>query len=154
MINLIAIGKRMPKWIDEGFHTYAKRMPIDFKLQLIEIPAIKRSASNNITALRQEAAHMLAAIPAHSYIIALEVTGQQWSTAQLANHLQTWHDQGQNISLLIGGAEGLARVCLERADKKWSLSCLTFPHPLVRVIIAEQIYRAWSILSHHPYHRN
>ncbi|MBA2653823.1 MAG: 23S rRNA (pseudouridine(1915)-N(3))-methyltransferase RlmH [Gammaproteobacteria bacterium] len=145
----------MPKWIEEGFNEYARRMPPDFKLELIELPALKRGNASDVTrAVRQEGEQMLAAIPPSSFVIALDVKGQQWDTPQLASHLQQWREQGQSISLLIGGPEGLTQSCLDRANKKWSLSLLTFPHPLVRVIVAEQLYRAWSILSHHPYHRN
>jgi 23S rRNA (pseudouridine1915-N3)-methyltransferase len=154
VINLIAIGKGMPSWINEGFLEYTKRMPDDFKVQLIEIPMSKRSRSDVSRARQQEADSMLAAIPKKSVTIALEVGGEQWSTPQLAQYLQRWHDQGQVINLLIGGPEGLASSCLAVAQQRWSLSQLTFPHPLVRIIVAEQLYRAWSILSHHPYHRN
>ena len=155
MISLIAIGKRMPNWVDAGFNEYVKRLPADFKLQLIEIALLKRgSGIDTSRAVRQEGEQMLAAIPRDSYAIALDVDGEQWDTLKLAVFLQEWHDQGQHISLLVGGPEGLATPCLERSQKKWSLSRLTFPHPLVRVIVAEQLYRAWSILTHHPYHRN
>lgn len=153
-INLIAVGKKMPKWITDGYNEYAKRMPIDFKLQLTEIMALKRYGSHLDQLIHQEGEKMLAAIPKDSIIVALDVQGEQWSTPALAQHLLKWHDQGRDLSLLVGGPEGLAPLCLERAHKKWSLSLLTFPHPLVRVIIAEQLYRAWSILSKHPYHRN
>lgn len=155
VISLIAIGKRMPDWIEAGYQEYARRMPADFKLQLTEIAAIKRRNPSEITkAIRIESEQMLAAIPQDSLTIALDVTGEQWDTPQLAKQLQKWHDAAQPISLLVGGPEGLAPACLARANKKWSLSLLTFPHPLVRVILAEQLYRAWSILAHHPYHRN
>lgn len=154
VINLIAVGNRMPSWINEGFSEYAKRMPIDYKLQLTQIPTLKRGSADVTRAIRQEGELMLSAIAKDSYTIALEVTGEQWSTQQLATNLQKWHDQGQNLNLLVGGPEGLAPNCLEQAQKKWSLSLLTFPHPLVRVIVAEQLYRAWSILANHPYHRN
>lgn len=155
VISIIAIGKKMPSWIEAGFNEYARRMPHDFRVQLIEIPAQKRGSSSEVTrAMKLEGEHMLAAIPKDSFTIALDVKGEQWDTHQLANNMQTWQTQGQSISLLIGGPEGLTKPCLDRANKKWSLSALTFPHPLVRVIIAEQLYRAWSIISNHPYHRN
>jgi 23S rRNA (pseudouridine1915-N3)-methyltransferase len=154
VISLIAIGKKMPQWIEQGFKEYSKRLPKDFKLELIEISASKRGSSQDVTkTIRHEGNRMLAAIPKDSYTIALDVNGEQWDTYQLATHLQNWHDRGISISLLIGGPEGLGKSCLDRADKVWSLSLLTFPHPLVRVIVAEQLYRAWSILSRHPYHR-
>jgi 23S rRNA (pseudouridine1915-N3)-methyltransferase len=153
-ISLIAVGKKMPAWIEEGYTQYAKRLPSDFKLKLIEITNLKRgSGSEVVRAQRQESEQMLAAIAKDSYVIALDVMGEQWDTYQLSKHLQLWHDRAQPINLLIGGPEGLSTACLERANQKWSLSLLTFPHPLVRVLVAEQLYRAWSILTHHPYHR-
>jgi 23S rRNA (pseudouridine1915-N3)-methyltransferase len=154
-INLIAIGKRMPEWVTTGYQEYAKRMPSDFKLQLFEISAQKRSKESGLLkALQQEEEQMLTAIPKENLTIALDVKGKMWDTYQLAQLLQKWHDQNIDISLLIGGPEGLTLNCLKRADLLWSLSPLTFPHPLVRIIVAEQLYRAWSILSHHPYHRH
>jgi 23S rRNA (pseudouridine1915-N3)-methyltransferase len=155
IISLIAMGKKMPQWIQEGFAEYAKRLPLDLKLELIAIPSHKRTSKQDISrTIRQENEQMLAAIPKDSYTIALDVKGVQWDTYQLAMHLQKWRNSGQSISLLVGGPEGLAQACLDRADHKWSLSLLTFPHTLIRVMVAEQLYRAWSILSHHPYHRN
>jgi 23S rRNA (pseudouridine1915-N3)-methyltransferase len=153
IINLITIGKNMPNWVNEGFYEYAKRMPKDYKLQLIEIPAIKRTS--NIQQIQQkESEQMLSRIPKSSLIIALDEHGQQWNTQQLAKQLQNWHDNWREISLLIGGPEGLAPACLAKANLKWSLSSLTLPHAMVRIIVAEQLYRAWSILTKHPYHRD
>ena len=96
---------------------------------------------------------MLAAIPKGCRVVALEIQGKPWSTNQLSIQLQNWMQGGQDIALLIGGPEGLAKDCIQRADQSWSLSPLTLPHPMVRVIIAEQLFRAWSILNNHPYHR-
>lgn len=152
MINIIAVGKRMPSWIEQGYQEYAKRLPMDFKLNLIEITTGKRL--DVARAVQQEGELMLAAIPKNSYPIALDVTGEQWDTYQLAEKLRSWHDQGQDISLLIGGPEGLAESCVAKAQKKWSLSLLTFPHTLIRIMLAEQLYRAYSIITNHPYHRN
>jgi 23S rRNA (pseudouridine1915-N3)-methyltransferase len=154
VINLIAVGKRMPGWIEQGYNEYAKRMPVDFKLHLIEIPTSKYAGKDVTRMIQQEGELMLAAIPKNNYLIALDVLGESWDTQQLAKNLQNWHDQSQDVSLLVGGADGLAQSCLTKAQRKWSLSSLTFPHPLVRVILAEQIYRAYSILTNHPYHRN
>lgn len=154
VINLIAVGKRMPAWVNEGFVEYTKRLPSTFKLHLTEIPTAKGNITDKTRILRQEGELMLAAIPKDSYVIALEVGGEHWSTEQLASHLLTFRDLNQDLSLLVGGAEGLSKDCLNVAGKKWSLSLLTFPHHLVRVIVAEQLYRAYSILAHHPYHRS
>ena len=153
-INLIAIGQRMPHWIDTGFQEYAKRLPRETALHLIEIPASKRLSSSNINRLlAEEGQRMLQVIPDQHHVIALCVNGESWDTQQLAAQLQDWRELGQNISLLIGGPEGLAPACLQRANQRWSLSNLTLPHPLVRIIVAEQLYRAHTILTHHPYHR-
>lgn len=154
-INLIAIGKNMPSWITEGFQEYAKRMPRDFVVHLIEIPSEKRTKQANLpNLLKREGERILKAIPeASSPIIALDVKGIEWSTEQLAKEMQVWHQENRQISLLIGGPEGLSSACLKKAEKTWSLSQLTFPHPLARILIAEQLYRAWSIFNHHPYHR-
>jgi 23S rRNA (pseudouridine1915-N3)-methyltransferase len=137
-INLIAVGKNMPSWIKTGFAEYAKRLSKDYKLQLIEIR-------------KKEA--MLSAIPKNSLIIALDERGRQWNTHELAAQLQKWRENYQQVSLLIGGHDGLAPNCLAKTHLKWSLSALTFPHQMVRIIVAEQLYRAWSILTKHPYHR-
>lgn len=153
LIKLIAIGNKMPAWVNAGFTEYAKRLPVDYQLQLVEIPGQKRLKSSVVEQiLHREGEKLLAS--AHPPIIALDREGIAFNTGQLAKQLQNWHDGGQSPCILIGGPEGLSPSCLRRADKVWSLSALTFPHPLVRIILAEQIYRAWSILHHHPYHRS
>lgn len=152
-IKLIAIGNKMPAWVNTGFNEYAKRLPPDYQLQLVEIPAQKRT-KNTIAeqVMAAETEKLLAAATRPS--IALDRKGKTFNTETLAQQLQIWHDNQQNPSILIGGPEGLSAGGLQQADAIWSLSALTFPHPLVRIILAEQIYRAWSILSHHPYHRS
>ena len=144
----------MPSWVQAGFSEYQKRLSHAFSFELKEIPAQKRSKSSDLARiLTQEGEALLAAIPKDDICVVLDVAGQGWSTETLAVQLQKWQHSGQNISLVIGGPEGLSAHVYQRANLRWSLSKLTFPHPLVRVIIAEQLYRAWSILSHHPYHR-
>lgn len=153
-INLVAVGTKLPNWVQAGYEEYAKRLTGDCRLQLIEIEAGKRGKNADIARILQnEGERMLAAIPIHSCIIALDVQGQLWNTPQLSQQLQKWQFMGRDISLLIGGPEGLAPACSAKAELKWSLSPLTFPHPLVRVVVAEQLYRAWSLLRGHPYHR-
>lgn len=153
-INLIAVGKRMPDWIDAGYQEYAKRLKHPWQLTLTEIPLQTRHKSSDLTKLiQQEGSQMLQAITPKSRVITLTIDGELWDTPGLAQRLQNWHDQGMELSLLVGGPDGLAPECLQRAQGCWSLSRLTLPHPLVRVIIAEQLYRAWSILLSHPYHR-
>ena len=153
-IHLIAVGDKMPRWVQEGYREYAQRMPRECSLKLAEISARHRGKNADIARItRDEGKHMLAAIPRGSRVIALEVKGREWSTEDLARQLENWMAGGQDVSLLVGGPEGLARECREQADQLWSLSPLTLPHPLVRIVVAEQLYRAWSILQNHPYHR-
>jgi 23S rRNA (pseudouridine1915-N3)-methyltransferase len=153
-IHLIAIGQRMEAWVNEGYQEFARRMPQECALRLKEIPAVKRGKNADIPRiLQQEGERMLGAIPSGARVIALDVDGRQWSTAQLAQQLEQWLPAGQDVALLVGGPEGLAPQCLERAQQRWSLSALTLPHPLVRVVVAEQLYRAWTIIKGHPYHR-
>ncbi len=153
-IDLIAIGKRMPEWVNIGYQEYAKRLPAECKLKLTEIPLNKRSKGADIKRLiGQEGKAMNAAVKPGNRIIALAIEGQTWDTKRLANQLAKWQGDGRNISLLIGGPEGLAPDCLAKAEIHWSLSPLTLPHPLVRIVVAEQLYRAWSLLNNHPYHR-
>ena len=153
-IHLIAVGNRMDAWVEQGYEEFAKRLPIDCVLQLVEIPALKRGKNADIARITRDEGHkMLAAIPKGAKVIALDVQGRQNTTQELAAVLAEWMQSGQDVALLVGGPEGLAPECLARAEEKWSLSKLTLPHPLVRIVVAEQLYRAWSILKNHPYHR-
>jgi len=154
LIHLIAVGTRMPAWVEDGFTEYAKRMPPESKLKLVEIAAGKRGKNSDIKRLtQQEGEKMLAAIPKGAKVVALDVLGKACSTEELAQELKGWQGSGQDIALLIGGPEGLAEECLKQAQQKISLSKLTLPHPLVRVVLAEQLYRATTILKGHPYHK-
>jgi len=153
-IHLIAVGTRMPAWVEEAYGEYARRLPHECSLRLVEIPLCKRT--KNISAQRareKEGRQLLDAIPADCLVLALDAQGQNWSTEKLATNLQSWLQSGRDVVLLVGGPDGLSASCLDRADMRWSLSALTFPHSLVRVVIAEQLYRAWTVLSGHPYHR-
>jgi 23S rRNA (pseudouridine1915-N3)-methyltransferase len=153
-IHLIAVGDKMPRWVQDGYDDYAKRLPPECCLKLVEISPGKRGKNADIARiLRDEGARMQAAIPKGAKVVALEVGGRSWQTEQLAEQLDAWLGSGQDIALLVGGPEGLAEECRQRADLQWSLSPLTLPHPLVRIVLAEQLYRAWSILRGHPYHR-
>ncbi len=144
----------MPRWVQEGYREYARRMPRECALKLSEISARHRGKHADIARItRDEGKHMIEAIPRSSRVVALEVKGRSWSTEDLSRQLENWMASGQDVSLLVGGPDGLASECREQADQLWSLSPLTLPHPLVRVIVAEQLYRAWSILRNHPYHR-
>jgi 23S rRNA (pseudouridine1915-N3)-methyltransferase len=154
-IQLIAVGERMPGWVQTGFQEYAKRLPKECRLVLREIAPAIRGKSGGPSLWRQaEGERMLSALTGSDHAIALDVAGRTWSTEQLAASLERWLSSARRVSLLVGGPDGLSEDCLLRADERWSLSTLTFPHPLVRVIVAEQIYRAWSLLQGHPYHRD
>lgn len=154
IINLIAVGSRCSQWAESGFQDYQKRLPTECKLNLITIPLSKRNKNSEISKhIAEEEKKILAAIPKRSRIIALDVQGQMWNTQQLAQSLQRWQLERQDVSLLIGGPDGLGIACTKIAERVWSLSPLTLPHALVRIIVAEQLYRAWSLLSNHPYHR-
>lgn len=153
-IHLIAVGDKMPHWVQEGYQAYARRLPSECALKLTEIGARHRGKHADIARIiRDEGKQMCDAIPKSCRVIALEVKGRSWTTEDLSQQLENWMAGGQDISLLVGGPEGLAPECRQRADQLWSLSPLTLPHPLVRVLVAEQLYRAWSILRNHPYHR-
>lgn len=144
----------MPSWVEQGFSEYAKRMPPESKIKLVEITAGKRGKNSDIDRLtQQEGEKMLAAIPKGAKIVALDVLGEACSTEQLAQELKDWQGSGQDVAILIGGPEGLADECLKQAHQKISLSKLTLPHPLVRVVLTEQLYRATTILKGHPYHK-
>lgn len=145
----------MPAWVTAGYQEYTKRMPRECSLQLVEIAPGRRGKSASVAQAReQEGRQILAALPRECRVIALDVRGQAWSTETLAGHLQGWLGAGHDVALLVGGPDGLAPDCLARADESWSLSPLTFPHALVRVLLAEQLYRAWTLVSGHPYHRS
>lgn len=144
----------MPAWIQSGYQEYARRLPRELVLELIEIPLAHRGKNADIPRLlKKEGEMMMSAIKPNDYVISLDVTGSSWTTEQLAKQLQNWQSLGTDVSLLVGGPDGLAPDCIARAQQHWSLSQLTFPHPLVRVVIAEALYRAWSINAGHPYHR-
>lgn len=153
-ITIIAVGTRMPDWVQAGVSEYQKRFGADINLQWKEIALGNRGKNADIArAMAAEGEQMLAAIGKGDRVVALDVLGKPWSTPQLAQELAQWQQGGQGISLLIGGPDGLTADCLARADQKWSLSALTLPHPLVRILLVEQLYRAWSINHNHPYHR-
>lgn len=153
-IFLLAIGTRMPAWVQTGYAEYAKRLPSECRLTLVEIPAVVRSKSSDpLRAKREEGERMLKALPRGAWVVALDESGAAHTTRSLSQTLQRQMGQGRDLALLVGGADGLSPECLQRADEKWSLSPLTFPHPLVRVIVAEQLYRAYSLSKNHPYHR-
>ena len=154
-INLIAIGVNMPDWVNDAFEEYRKRLPKSCQLHLKEINSklsLKSIAAETIQ--QKETEQLMQACAADDLMIALDKEGLPWNTCELSQQLKNWQQTGKNVSLLVGGPEGLAKKLLPARTTCWSLSALTFPHPLVRVILAEQIYRAWTILQGHPYHRS
>lgn len=153
-LTLYAVGNKMPAWVSQGFNEYSRRFPRDMSFNLVEIPPGKRGKNADIARiLDKEGELTLAAIPKGNRIITLEVEGKPWTTPQLANNLSKWQLDGRDVALLVGGPEGLAPACIAASEQKWSLSPLTLPHPMVRIIVAESLYRAWSINNNHPYHR-
>ncbi|MGR9072190.1 MAG: 23S rRNA (pseudouridine(1915)-N(3))-methyltransferase RlmH [Gammaproteobacteria bacterium] len=153
-IHLISIGNKMPDWVVRGYEEYARRLPRECELKLREIAPGKRLKNADVSRLvKDEGERMLAALPNNAHTVALDLKGKPWSTAELSEALTGWQAGGRNVALLVGGPEGLAQAVRQKADETWSLSNLTFPHPLVRIIVAEQIYRAWSLMRNHPYHR-
>jgi len=153
-IRFIVVGKKMPAWVQTGYQEYARRLPRELELDLVEIPLAHRGKNADITRLlKKEGDAMMAAIKPTDFVVSLDVTGKSWTTADLAKQLSKWQSLGNDICLLVGGPDGLSPLCSARAQQQWSLSALTFPHPLVRVVIAEALYRAWSINAGHPYHR-
>jgi 23S rRNA (pseudouridine1915-N3)-methyltransferase len=153
-IHIIAVGNRMPAWVEQAYAQYAKRMPAHIRVRLRQLPPGKRSKGSNIErVLQDEGERVLAATPKGARVIALERRGCQLDTLALAQALREWMTQGRDIALWIGGPEGLAENCLTQAQEQWSLSALTLAHPIVRVVLVEQLYRAWSIIANLPYHR-
>ena len=151
-MRIVSIGGKPPGWVSAGFAEYAKRMPRDMRLSLVEVAAPKHGADVHKN-LRVEGERMLAQIPSGDWVIALDVEGKVLRSEQLAEQMESWRMRGSNLTLVIGGADGLAEDVRERADQTLSLSALTFPHYMVRLILAETLYRAWSISTGHPYHR-
>ena len=152
--QLIAVGEKMPAWIKTGYEDYAKRLPRELKPKLVELPLAPRAKNQSVEKARQLEGEAIAAVmPERSIRVVLDVEGRMFSTEKLADKLAVWQASGNDICFVIGGPDGLAGAVLDAATERWSLSPLTLPHPLVRVVFIEQWYRAWSILQHHPYHK-
>lgn len=150
---IVAVGHKMPEWVAVGFEEYRKRMPREAKIELIEIKPEKRDGRTLGQVLEAEKGRIAAAIPAQAERVVLDEHGAPYTTLQLADQLAGWLAQGCDAAFVIGGADGLHPDLKRETRRLWSLSSLTLPHGLVRVVVAEQLYRAHSILQHHPYHR-
>jgi 23S rRNA (pseudouridine1915-N3)-methyltransferase len=152
--RLIAIGERMPGWVAEGLAEYRKRLARELPLELVELkPGARGKGRDDARAVHDEGVAILAAVPRDAHVIALDGQGKTWSSEQLAGQLASWRMAGRELAFLIGGPDGHASEVLARADQCWSLGPLTLPHMLVRLILAEQLYRATTLLAGHPYHR-
>ncbi len=152
--RLIAVGERMPVWVAEGFAEYRKRLSHDLPLELIELrPGTRGKGRDEARAIQDEGAAILAALPHDTHVVALDGRGKTWSSEELAAQLERWRMNGRDLAFLIGGPDGHAPDVLARADHRWSLGPLTLPHMLVRLVLAEQLYRATTIAAGHPYHR-
>jgi len=153
-IHLIAVGKKMPEWVNSGFLEFSKRMPPELQINLIEItPSVRNKTTPIEKNIKEEGERIQSAIPSNSRLIVLDEKGGNFSSIALSIKMEEWFPQGQDIAIIIGGADGIDPTIKQQADEKWSLSSFTLPHALVRVVITEQLYRAWSILKRHPYHR-
>lgn len=152
--RILSVGERMPAWVADGFAEYAKRLSRELPLELVEIrPGARGKGRDARRAIHDEGQAILAALPRDTHVVALDGRGRQWSSEQLAEQLSAWRMAGRDLAFVVGGPDGHADEVLARADQRWSLGALTLPHMLVRLVLAEQLYRAAMIAAGHPYHR-
>lgn len=152
-LRVLAVGSRMPDWVDAGVAEYHKRMPREWSLEWLTIPPAKRRGDHAAQARAQEGDAIFKALKPREQLVTLDVAGELVSTESMAQQLSDWQMQGADVALVIGGADGIDHRVTQQARGSWSFGRITLPHPLVRVILAEQLYRAWSINAQHPYHR-
>ena len=152
--RLIAVGERAPAWVAEGFSEYQKRLSHWLPLELLEVaPGLRGKGRDAARAMQEESQRVIAGLPKHAHVVALDGRGKAYSSEQLAQRMEFWRQQGRDLAFLIGGPEGHAPEIISSANESWSLGPLTLPHMLVRLVLAEQLYRAASLLANHPYHR-
>ena len=153
-MHLLAVGTRMPGWVATAFEEYARRMPRECSIELREIPPAHRGKNGNADRYKaDEAQRILSVLPRGAHLVVLDERGKSWTTKQLSRQLDDWMHSGHDLALVVGGPDGLDPSLMQQAQQKWSISPLTLPHPMVRVLLAEQLYRAMTILQGHPYHR-
>jgi 23S rRNA (pseudouridine1915-N3)-methyltransferase len=152
--RLVAVGERAPGWVAEGFAEYRKRLSHWLPLELVEVaPGMRGKGRDTARAMADEGARVLAAVGGDVHVVVLEGRGKPWSSEELAVRMEHWRGQGRELAFLVGGPEGHADAVRARADESWSLGRATLPHMLVRLLVAEQLYRACALLAKHPYHR-
>jgi 23S rRNA (pseudouridine1915-N3)-methyltransferase len=153
-MRLIAVGDRQPSWVDAAFENYLQRLPRQWQFRVDLIATAPRSKKSDAkSAMNVEGRKVLAKIKAPECVIVLDEGGKEFSSQELAARLKDWQSDGRDLTFLIGGPDGVSEDCMARADLRWSLSRLTLPHGLARVLFAEQLYRAWCLSTGHPYHR-
>ena len=152
-LRILTVGHKMPDWVELGCAEYLKRMPREMTVEIVEIKPDKRAAGKNAAQVQEAESKRIIEAVGRDYLIALDEHGQEVTTLQLADRMKNWLSGGRDVSLVIGGADGLHADVKIRADWLWSLSKLTLPHGMVRVLLAEQLYRAHSVINNHPYHR-
>jgi 23S rRNA (pseudouridine1915-N3)-methyltransferase len=151
---IVSVGHKMPGWISDGYAEYAKRMPREARIELVELkPEPRTTGKTTAQIMEAEAGRILATLPAGARVIALDERGAPWTTRKLADEMTNWMPEGRDVVFIIGGADGLHDSVKRAAHQLLALSALTLPHAMVRVLLAEQLYRAWSLMHNHPYHR-
>ncbi len=153
-LNILSVGHKMPNWVEIACAEYLKRMPREFVTEIIEIKPDKRSSGKNSEVVQEAEAKRILEVASKDYLVVLDERGQEMTSLQLATKMEHWQTLGKDVSLVIGGADGVHASLKQRADWLWSLSKLTMPHGLVRVMLSEQLYRGCSIIQHHPYHKD
>jgi 23S rRNA (pseudouridine1915-N3)-methyltransferase len=152
-LKIISVGHKMPSWVEAACAEYTKRMPRELTIEIIEIKPDKRADGKKNPAVQAAEAERILKAANKDYLIACDEHGKEKTTVELATMMQSWQEMGRDVSIVVGGADGLDPLLMKQADFCWSLSKLTLPHAFVRVLLAEQLYRAYTVIQNHPYHR-